>query len=109
MDDDAQFTDLGFAQIALIGEQMDAAEKKIRNAQGAIVKLDEEYKNHTISLEKYNEELDAQIDIIQDASGAMFDYQQKLADMYIDQITAENDALQDLISARKEALSAKKE
>jgi len=39
----------------------------------------------------------------------MFDYQQKLADMYIDQITAENDALQDLISARKDALSAKKE
>ena len=109
MDDDAQFTDLGFAQIALIGEQMDTAEKKIRNAQGAIAKLDDEYQKHTISLEKYNEELDAQIDIIQDASGAMFDYQQKLANMYIDQITAENDALQDLIQARKEALSAKKE
>ena len=109
MDNDAQFTDLGFAQIALIGEQMDTAEKKIRNAQGAIAKLDEEYQKNTINLEKYNEELDAQIDIIQDASGAMFDYQQKLADMYIDQITAENDALQDLISARKEALSAKKE
>ena len=109
MDNDAQFTDLGFAQIALIGEQMDTAEKKIRNAQGAISKLDEEYENHIISLEKYNEELDAQIDIIQDASGAIFDYQQKLADMYIDQITAENDALQDLISARKDALSAKKE
>jgi len=43
MDDDAQFTDLGFAQIALIGEQMDTAEKKIRNAQGAISKLGEEY------------------------------------------------------------------
>lgn len=109
MDDDAQFTDLGFAQIALIGEQMDTAEKKIRNAQVAISKLDDEYQKHTINLEKYNEELDAQIDIIQDASGAMFDYQQKLAGMYIDQITAENDALQDLISARKDALSAKKE
>ena len=109
LDDDAQFTDLGFAQIALIGEQMDAAEQKIRNAQGAITKLKEEYDNGVISLEKYNEELDAQIDIIQDASGSMFDYQQKLADMYIDQITAENDALQDLISARKDALSAKKE
>jgi len=72
---------------------MDTAEKKIRNAQGAIAKLGDEYDKHTISLEKYNEELDAQIDIIQDASGAMFDYQQKLADMYIDQITAENDAL----------------
>ena len=109
LDNDAQFTDLGFAQIALIGEQMDTAEKKIRNAQGAISKLDEEYQNHIISLEKYNEELDAQIDIIQDASGAIFDYQQKLADMYIDQITAENDALQDLIKARQDALSAKKE
>ena len=36
-------------------------------------------------------------------------HQMKLADIYIDQITKENDILQDLIQSRKEALSAKKE
>ena len=109
LDDDGAFTNRGFAQIALIGEQMDIAEQKITNARKAMDKLNKEVESGTISQEKYNEELEAQIDVIQDAASSLFDYQTKLADMYIDQITAENEALQDLISARKDALSAKKE
>lgn len=109
LDDDGQFTERGYARIAIIGEEMDLAQQKIRNAREALSKLDDEVRDGTISQEKYNEEVKAQIGIIQDSASAMFDYQQKLADMYIDQITAENDALQDLISARKDALSAKKE
>ena len=109
LDDDGQITERGYAQIALIAEQMDVAEKKIRNANAAMEKLGEERDNDVISTEEYNEALDEQIKIIQDASSSLYDDQTKLADIYIDQITKENDILQDLIQSRKEALSAKKE
>ena len=109
LDEDGQLTDRGYTQIAIIGEQMDVAERKIRNAEEAIAKLDEERENYTISLEKYNEELETQLGIIQDAAGDLFDDQTRLADIYIDRITKENDILQDLIQSRRDALDAKKE
>lgn len=108
MDENGQFTDLGFAQIAIIGEQMELAQKKIVNAKAAMKKLTEEVNNGVISEEKYNEELKEQMDIIQDAASARFDFQQKLADMYVKQITKENDLLQELIDKRSEALQQKK-
>ena len=88
---------------------MDIAEKKDRNAREAMKKLDEELANHVINLEEYNEGMDEQVGIIQDAASILFDDKTKLADIYIDQITKENDALQKLIDARRDALSAKKE
>lgn len=109
LDDDGQLTERGFASIALIGEDMLIAEKNISNAKAALQKLDEEYKNGVINLETYNSEVDEQIGLIQDNAKAIQDDQQALADIKIDQITAQNDALQDLIKARQDALSAKKE
>lgn len=108
-DDDAQITERGYARIALIAKEMDIAEKKDRNAREAMKKLDEELANHVINLEEYNEGMDEQVGIIQDAASILFDDKTKLADIYIDQITKENDALQKLIDARRDALSAKKE
>ena len=109
LDDDGALTDRGFAKITLIGEDMLIAEKNIANAKVALDKLDEELKNGVINLETYNEEVDQQIDLIQDNASALQDYQEQLASIKIDQMEKQNDALQKLIQARKEALNAKKE
>lgn len=108
LDNDGQFTARGFAQIALIGENMDNAEKKIANARGAIEKLNEELANGTINEETFGEEFEQQMKIIQDAASEAYDDMQKLADMYIKQITEENSILQDLIKSRQDALNKKK-
>lgn len=108
LDDDGQFTSRGFAQIALIGENMDVAEKKIANARAAIEKLNDELKLGTINEETFGEEFEAQMKIIQDSASSAYDDMQKLADLYIKQITEENSILQDLIKKRQEALSKKK-
>ena len=108
LDDDGQFTARGFAQMALIGEQMDVAEKKIANARAAIEKLDEELALGVISEEEYGSEFEEQMGIIQNAASDAYDKMQKLADMYIKQITEENSVLQDLIKKRQDALSKKK-
>ena len=108
-DDDGALTDRGFAKVALIGEEMLVAEKNIANARKALDKLDMEYENGVINLETYNEEVDQQIDLIQDNAKAIQDYQEQLANIKIDQMEKQNEVLQDLIQARKEALDAKKE
>lgn len=108
LDDDGQFTERGFAQIALIGEDMDVATKKIAGARGAIEKLNEELELGTINEETFGQEFEEQMKIIQGAASEAYDDMQKLADLYIKQITAENDILQELIKKRQESLSAKK-
>lgn len=108
LDNDGQFTARGFAQVALIGEDMDVATKKIANARVAIEKLNDELANGTINEETFGQEFEEQMKIIQNSASKAYDDMQKLADLYIKQITAENDILQDLIKKRQEALSAKK-
>lgn len=108
LDDDGQFTARGFAQIALVGENMDVAEKKIANARAAIEKLNDELAVGTINEETFGEEFEQQMKIIQDSASEAYDAMQKLADLYIKQITEENSILQDLIKSRQDALSKKK-
>lgn len=108
LDDDGQFTARGFAQIALVGENMDVAEKKIANARAAIEKLNDELAVGTINEETFGEEFEQQMKIIQDSASSAYDSMQKLADLYIKQITEENSILQDLIKKRQDALSKKK-
>ena len=108
LDEDGQFTARGFTQIALIGENMDVAEKKIANARAAIEKLNDELEVGTINEETFGEEFEQQMKIIQDSASEAYDAMQKLADMYIKQITEENSILQDLIKSRQDALSKKK-
>lgn len=108
LDDDGQFTARGFAQIALVGENMDVAEKKIANARAAIEKLNDELAVGTINEETFGEEFEQQMKIIQDSASEAYDAMQKLADLYIKQITEENSILQDLIKSRQDALNKKK-
>ena len=108
LDEDGQFTARGFTQIALIGENMDVAEKKIANARAAIEKLNDELAVGTINEETFGEEFEQQMKIIQDSASEAYDAMQKLADLYIKQITEENSILQDLIKSRQDALNKKK-
>ena len=108
LDKDGQFTDRGYANIALISSDMNEQVKQITMGKAALKKLDQEYKNGTINLEKYNEEVDAQIDLIQNASSAFYEDQKSLADLQIKQWEKEVDILQELIDKRNEALDRKK-
>lgn len=108
MDEFGQFTDRGYAQMAIYAEQMDLAERNIRDAEVAMQILNAELSRGQINQEQFNEGIKEQTDIIQDASESLYDYKTKLADLYIKQITKENDMLQELIDKRKDALSAKK-
>ena len=107
-DKQGQYTERGYANIALIGGDIDEQTEMVAAAEAAIQKLDEEYKNGTINLETYNEELDTQINLIQSATEAIYEDQQALANMKVEQWQREVDVLNELIEKRQEALSQKK-
>jgi chromosome segregation ATPase len=106
--DTGEFTDRGWANIALIGGDIDEQSAKAAAAKTAIQKLNDEYANGTINLETYNEEIDNNIKLIQDATAAIFDDQEALANMKITQWQKESDAINEVIELRKNALSSKK-
>lgn len=108
IDDNGKFTESGLANIALLGLQIDDSKKKIANYRYMLEKLTESYKNGNISLEEYNEQSKQYIEAIQSSVVAVEDYKDALIDLYKQQLEAENKALQDNISKRKEALQAKK-
>ena len=103
-----EFTKEGLANLALIGAQIRNNEQQVADYQEALKKLDKEYKNKTISEEEYMETSREYIEIIQDTVDNNKNLKDSLVDLYKTQITNENNALTDLISKRKEALSSKK-
>ena len=107
-DDGTEITARGYANIALIAQQMVKTQKQIADYREALNKLQKEYKNGNISLETYNETSREYVKTIQSGVTQVEGYKDALVDMYKTQITNENKALQDVISKRKEALSAKK-
>jgi hypothetical protein len=107
-DDDANYTDYAYANIALLAESMGVAKQQIADYQRALEKVQEEFDNGNISLEEYNEESRTYIDQLKQATKANYQYEQSLIDVYKTRITKEEQLLEDLISKRKEALAAKK-
>lgn len=107
--EDGSLTDFGYANILLTADAMELNNQKIADYREAIEKLKEEEQNGVISKEKYNELVNQYQKEIRDAASANKDYKQSLIDMYETQINYENDALQDNITKRKNALKAKKE
>lgn len=107
--EDGSLTDFGYANILLTADAMELNNQKIADYREAIEKLKEEEQNGIISKEKYNELVNQYQKEIRDAASANKDYKQSLIDMYETQINYENDALQDNITKRKNALKAKKE
>ena len=108
-DDNGKMTSQGYANIALLGESMSTAKKQVADYRVALEKLQEEYDNVNITLDSYNERSRDYIDTIKSSISVIEDYKDALVDLYKTQITKENDALQESINLRKEALSKKKD
>lgn len=108
-DDNGKMTSQGYANISLLGESMYAAKKQVADYRVALEKLQEEYDNGNITLNSYNERSRDYIDTIKSSISAIEDYKDALVDLYKTQITKENDALQESITLRKEALNKKKD
>ena len=73
--DTGAITERGYANIALLGGDIDEQSAKVSAAKAAIKKLDDEFKRGTINLETYNSEIDNNIKLIQDATSAIYDDQ----------------------------------
>lgn len=103
-----EFTKRGLENIALIGEAMAANDKKNLLYRQGLEKLEKEYKNGNISLEEYTEKYREYKQVIQDTATANKQYEDELVNLYKTKITNENNALQEQINKRKEALQQTK-
>ena len=97
----------GYANILLIAKGMELNNQKIADYKVALSKVKEELDNGVISQSEYNEYVNQYQSEIRKAASANKDYSDSLISMYKTQIKYENEALQDNIKKRKEALSAK--
>lgn len=107
-EDGIYMTERGYAELSLLAQQIGVTQGKIADYRKALDKLQDEYKSGNISLETFNETSRDYIGIIQQSVQAVDGYKDAIVDLYKTQITNENDALQKVISLRKDALSAKK-
>ena len=106
--DQTIITKEGYANIALMGEEMRNYNQTIADNRVALEKLQEEYNNGNISLEKFEEESKKHINTIQSSVTAYDKLKDSIVDLYKTQLTNENKALQELIKKRQDALKAKK-
>lgn len=97
----------GYANILLIAKGMELNNQKMADYKVALSKVKEELDNGVISQSEYNEYVNQYQSEIRKAASANKDYSDSLISMYKTQIKYENEALQDNIKKRKEALSAK--
>ena len=97
----------GYANILLIAKGMELNNQKMADYKVALNKVKEELNNGVISQSEYNEYVNQYQTEIRKAASANKDYSDSLISMYKTQIKYENQALQDNIKKRKEALSAK--
>lgn len=107
-EDGIYMTARGYADLALLAQQIGITQGKIADYRKALDKLQSEYKSGNISLETFNETSREYIDTIQSSVTAVGGYKDAIIELYKTQITNENAALQDSIDLRKKALSAKK-
>lgn len=108
-DEEGKLTNAGAANIALIGQGMSLQKQTIADFTVALQKLDEELANGNISQDEYNVRQKEYLGIIRDAAGAVHDYEKELIDLYTTQLQTQNDAIQDEIDLRSEALKKKEE
>lgn len=101
-------TNKGYASLALLGAQLEATKQQIADYRKALDKVQEDYDNGNITLDKYNETSREYIEIIQNSVKRVQQYNDAITELYKTQITNENAALQETISLRKKALQSKK-
>lgn len=109
LSDDGSFTTNGLTNIALENQSMQANQRKIADWKQELAELQKAYNNHYITEEDFISQSETIVSNINQAAKDINSSQQNLISTYIDQITKENEYLQDNISKRKEALDAKKD
>lgn len=100
-------TEEGLAELALLQQGIAASKNEIADYREGLEKLKQSYENGVISLDEYNEKSEEYCAGIRDSIKDVSDYEDALTDLYMTQMRAENEALQEVIDKRKEALQAK--
>ena len=101
-------TEEGLAELALLQQGISASKNEIADYREGLDKLKKSYANGVISLDEYNEKSEEYCAGIRDSIKDVSDYEDALTDLYMTQMRTENEALQEIIDKRKEALQAKK-
>lgn len=100
-------TEEGLAELALLQQGIAASKNEIADYREGLEKLKKSYANGVISLDEYNEKSEEYCAGIRDSIKDVSDYEDALTDLYMTQMRTENEALQEIIDKRKEALQAK--
>ena len=100
-------TEEGLAELALLQQGISASKNEIADYREGLEKLKKSYANGVISLDEYNEKSEEYCAGIRDSIKDVSDYEDALTDLYMTQMRTENEALQEVIDKRKEALQAK--
>lgn len=101
-------TEEGLAELALLQQGIAASKNEIADYREGLEKLKKSYANGVISLDEYNEKSEEYCAGIRDSIKDVSDYEDALTDLYMTQMRTENEALQEIIDKRREALQAKK-
>lgn len=109
LDKKGGITDEGLAQITLLSQSIGNAKQKISDLTTGLQKVKELYDNGVISLKEYNEKSAEYRKELQSSTSDVKSYQKSLIDLYQNALKTEVDALQKVISKRKEATQAKEE
>lgn len=106
-DKDGKITESGLANIALLEQSIAAAKKEIADYRVGLEKLQESYDNGIISEAEYNEKSEEYRKGIRESVKDVQDYTESLTDLYITQMSKENESLKKSIQLRVKALEAK--
>lgn len=115
LNEDAFFTKQGggtadlVAGLALISQQIEVNKQKIADYRVGLDKLQESFDNGVISEKEFNEKSEEYISGVQNAAKANNSLSNSITDLYLKQIKAENDYLQESIDKHKELLNQRKE
>lgn len=109
LDKKGGITDEGLAQITLLSQSIGNAKQKISDLTTGFQKVKELYDNGVISLKEYNDKSAEYRKELQSSTSDVKSYQKSLTDLYQNALKTEVDALQKVISKRKEATQAKEE
>lgn len=109
MNDDGSMTKQGLANIALLNKASEATKQQLANDKTQLETIQQMYDNDLLTEDQYKQYIKDINSDIQKSSKAIYSYQQSLMQVYLDQISKENDYLQENINKRKTALTAKKD
>lgn len=108
-DDNVKITATGYTKLGLLGTDLVNAKQKVADYNEAIRALKENYKQGNISQADFNEQLQEYQKDQMDAVSATKTARDAIIDLIKDGIEKETDAMDDLISKRKEDLDKQKE